>query len=61
MDKDHIHFMKKAFDEANFAFFKNEVPDYFSYGACQQLWFFDLQDSLYDDNIPYLLAYFLLI
>tara|TARA_B100001769_G_scaffold58337_1_gene42689 strand:+ start:903 stop:1340 length:438 start_codon:yes stop_codon:yes gene_type:complete len=26
MDKDHIHFMKKAFDEANFAFFKNEVP-----------------------------------
>ena len=26
MDKDHIHFMKKAFDEANFAFFKDEVP-----------------------------------
>ena len=26
MDKDNIHFMKKAFDEANFAFFKNEVP-----------------------------------
>ena len=26
MNKDHIYFMKKAFDEANYAFFKNEVP-----------------------------------
>ena len=26
MNKDHIHFMKKAFEEANYAFFKNEVP-----------------------------------
>ena len=26
MEKDHIHFMKKALEEAKYAFFKNEVP-----------------------------------
>ena len=26
MEKDHIYFMKKAFEEAKYAFFKNEVP-----------------------------------
>jgi tRNA(adenine34) deaminase len=26
MEKDHSYFMKKAFEEAKYAFFKNEVP-----------------------------------
>ena len=26
MEKDHIHFMRKALEEAKYAFFKNEVP-----------------------------------
>ena len=26
MEKDHIHFMKKALEEAKYAFYKNEVP-----------------------------------
>ena len=26
MKKDHIYFMKKAFEEAKYAFYKNEVP-----------------------------------
>lgn len=26
MEKDHSYFMKKAFEEAEYAFFKNEVP-----------------------------------
>ena len=26
MEKDHNYFMKKAFEEAKYAFFKNEVP-----------------------------------
>ena len=26
MEKNHIHFMKKALEEAKYAFFKNEVP-----------------------------------
>jgi len=27
MEKDHIHFMRKALEEAKYAFYKNEVPD----------------------------------
>lgn len=26
MEKDHIHFMRKALEEAKYAFYKNEVP-----------------------------------